>query len=76
VLLCCCGAVQAAVQQALLVLSGMVGELSSDIRRRLLRLSPPSKVALFVRPQQVWTDIPEHSIWKGTEFGTNDLAGE
>jgi hypothetical protein len=67
--------VQAVVRQAQVVLSGMVGELNSDIRRRLLA-SPGSKVALFSRPEQVWTDIPEHSIWKGTEFGAHDLAGK
>jgi hypothetical protein len=62
------------VRQAQLVLSGMVAELSPDIRRRLLA-SPGGKVALFSRPQQAWTDIPEHSIWKGSEFGAHDLAG-
>ncbi|WIA21189.1 hypothetical protein OEZ85_000438 [Tetradesmus obliquus] len=67
---------EAAVQQALRVLSGMVGELAPDIRQRLVSGVQPSKVALFKRPEQVWTDIPEHSIWKGTEFGANDwLSG-
>lgn len=72
-----CAAAQAAVQQALRVLSGMVGELAPDIRQRLVGGVQSSKVALFKRPEQVWTDIPEHSIWKGTEFGANDwLSGE
>ncbi|KAF6251030.1 hypothetical protein COO60DRAFT_692198 [Scenedesmus sp. NREL 46B-D3] len=66
---------EAAVQQARLVLAGMVGALQPDIRRRLAASSPATKVALFSRPEQAWTDIPEHSIWKGTDFGAIDLAG-
>uniref|UniRef100_A0A383VUG7 ShKT domain-containing protein n=1 Tax=Tetradesmus obliquus TaxID=3088 RepID=A0A383VUG7_TETOB len=60
---------EAAVQQALLVISRVVGELHADVRRRLVTSSPPAKVALFKRPEQVFTDIPEHSQYKGTEFG-------
>lgn len=47
-------ALQAAVQQALLVISRVVGELNADVRRRLVTSSPPAKVALFKRPEQVW----------------------
>jgi hypothetical protein len=62
----CCIALQAAVQQTLVVLQAMLAELSNEARTRLLTSSPPSKVALFNRPEQVWTDVPEHSGFKNT----------
>jgi hypothetical protein len=63
-----CNALQAAVQQTLVVLQAMLAELSSGARMRLLTSSPPSKLALFKRPEQGWTDVPEHSIFKNTSF--------
>jgi hypothetical protein len=51
---------QAAVEQALTVLSAIVNELNDDERQRLLSFSPRSKFALIQRPDQVWTNIPEH----------------
>jgi hypothetical protein len=69
-------AVQAAVQQAVRVPSGMVTATNSDIRRRLIDPRKPGKVALFKEPDQVWTDIPEHSDMKGTKLGAKDHEGE
>jgi hypothetical protein len=66
------------VTQTLVVLQAMVAELSSEARHRLLTSSPPSKVALFKRPEQGWTDVPEHSIFKNTsskyEFSGESVA--
>jgi hypothetical protein len=70
-----CNALQAAVQQANLVLKAVLAEMNSATRTRLLTTSPPSKVSLFNRPEQVWTDIPEHSIFKGQAVADYELSG-
>jgi hypothetical protein len=69
-------ALQAAVQQAVRVLSNMVAALNDDIKRRLLDEDLPGKVSLFKGPEQVWTDIAEKSDWKGTEFGSHHFTGK
>ncbi|WIA41482.1 hypothetical protein OEZ86_008858 [Tetradesmus obliquus] len=66
---------ESAVNITLAVLSAIVGELQDDARSRLASSNPPSKFALIQRPQQVWTDIPEQSVWKGTAIGAKDYAG-
>jgi hypothetical protein len=71
-----CNALQAAVQQTLVVLRAMLTELNSGARMRLLTSSPPGKLALFKRPEQVWTDVPEHSIFKNTSSSsTYEFSG-
>jgi hypothetical protein len=72
----CCTTLQEAVQQANLVLQAMLAELSSEARLRLLTSTPPSKVALFKRPEQVWTDVPEHSIFKGGVYPYEFSGGQ
>jgi hypothetical protein len=58
------------------VLKAIVAELNSETRARLLTTSPPSKVALFKMPEQVWTDIPEHSVFKGEPAAQGDFSGK
>jgi hypothetical protein len=69
-------ALQAAVQQAVRVLSSMVAALNSDIKLGLVDGELPGKMSLFKGPEQHWTDIPEQSRWKGTELGSENHAGE